>query len=127
MTENKVKQVDEFDNKINKEVINKLIESIYKLINKEIKVGLISEMDFNNMKKDVDEIKEAISKKHEEDFSLSYIESKKVPALLGISSKTWQTYRDKGIIPFIQFGSKIWVKRIDLDAFLNQYYIKKSA
>lgn len=93
----------------------------------EIKVSLITEVDLNNFKKDLEEIKEALNRKHEEDFSLSYIESKKVPALLGISSKTWQTYRDKGIIPFIQFGSKIWVKRIDLDAFLNQYYIKKSA
>lgn len=76
---------------------------------------------------DLNEIKEAIQSKKEEDLSSSFIESKKIPKLLGISLKTWQTYRDKGQIPFIQFGSKIWVKRSDLEAFMNSHYVKASA
>jgi excisionase family DNA binding protein len=76
---------------------------------------------------DLNEIKEAIQSRKEEDLSSSFIESKKIPKLLGISLKTWQTYRDKGQIPFIQFGSKIWVKRADLEAFMNSHYVKASA
>jgi excisionase family DNA binding protein len=76
---------------------------------------------------DLNEIKEAIQSKKEEDLSSSFIESKRIPKLLGISLKTWQTYRDKGQIPFIQFGSKIWVKRSDLEAFMNSHYVKASA
>ena len=76
---------------------------------------------------DLNEIKEAIQSRKEEDLSSSFIESKRIPKLLGISLKTWQTYRDKGQIPFIQFGSKIWVKRADLEAFMNSHYVKASA
>jgi excisionase family DNA binding protein len=76
---------------------------------------------------DLNEIKEAIQSRKEEDLSSSFIESKRIPKLLGISLKTWQTYRDKGQIPFIQFGSKIWVKRSDLEAFMNSHYVKASA
>lgn len=73
------------------------------------------------------EIKDSLVKRDEEEFSSSIIESKKIPKLLGISPKTWQTYRDKGVIPFIQLGAKIWVKRIDIETFLNNHYIKKTA
>jgi hypothetical protein len=73
------------------------------------------------------EIKDSLVKRDEEEFSSSIIESKKIPKLLGISPKTWQTYRDKGVIPFIQLGAKIWVKRIDIENFLNNHYINKTA
>jgi lipopolysaccharide biosynthesis protein len=61
-----------------------------------------------------------INKTAENDLKESFIESKKIPELLGISPKTWQTYRDDGIIPFIQVGAKIWVKRIDIEAFFEK-------
>jgi hypothetical protein len=93
----------------------------------EMKIIMIPEVELINWRNELKEMKESLSKKNEGDFASSYIESKRIPHLLGISAKTWQTYRDKGYIPFIQFGSKIWVKRVDLDAFLNQHYIKKSA
>ena len=73
------------------------------------------------------EIKDSLVKRDEEEFSSSIIESKKIPKLLGISPKTWQNYRDKGVIPFIQLGAKIWVKRIDIENFLNNHYINKTA
>jgi hypothetical protein len=73
------------------------------------------------------EIKDSLVKRDEEEFSSSIIESKKIPKLLGISPKTWQNYRDKGVIPFIQLGAKIWVKRSDIETFLNSHYIKKGA
>jgi lipopolysaccharide biosynthesis protein len=73
------------------------------------------------------EIKDSLVKRDEEEFSSSIIESKKIPKLLGISPKTWQNYRDKGVIPFIQLGAKIWVKRSDIENFLNNHYINKTA
>lgn len=52
-----------------------------------------------------------------------WIESKNVPGILSISQKTWQTYRDKRIIPFSQIGQKIYVKRSDLEQFMTDHYI----
>lgn len=84
---------------------------------------VIKTEDLQKILQTLEEIKEAQSKHAKEDFSSSYIPSKEVPKLLDISQKTWQTYRDKKIVPFIQLGSKIWVKRSDLEAFLNRHYI----
>jgi len=58
-------------------------------------------------------------KKNVED-EFQWIESTKVPALLGISRKTWQTYRDKRIIPYSQYGSKIHVRLSDLNEFMER-------
>lgn len=90
-----------------------------------LKFNVLSEAELNYIKQKLETIEQALSTKSEEDISSSYIESKKIPKLLGISLKTWQTYRDKGVIPFVQLGSKIWVKRADLEAFMNKHYIKK--
>ena len=54
-----------------------------------------------------------------------WITSKDVPTYLGISRRTWQNYRDKKLIPFSQVGRKIWVKRSDLDAFIESACIGK--
>jgi len=62
-----------------------------------------------------------INKTAENDIKESFIESKKIPDILGISLKTWQTYRDNGVIPFIQVGAKIWVKKIDLENFFDKH------
>jgi len=92
------------------------------MLEAKVMLVVLSEERLNQFERRLDEI---ASNRTEEDFSKSYIESKSVPKLLGISLKTWQTYRDRGAIPFIQFGSKIWVKRVDLDAFLERHYVNK--
>lgn len=90
-------------------------------------ITVIQKEELEKLTSAIFEIKESLRKKNEEDLSTSYIESKNIPKLLGISQKTWQTYRDKGVIPFIQFGSKIWVKRSDIEAFLSKHYISKNS
>lgn len=52
-----------------------------------------------------------------------WVESVEARKMLGISPKTWQTYRDKRIIPFIQFGRKIMVRKSDIEAFMQKHYI----
>jgi excisionase family DNA binding protein len=44
--------------------------------------------------------------------------------LMNISKRTAQSWRDKGAIPFVQIGAKIYYKASDVDAFLNQHYIQ---
>lgn len=49
--------------------------------------------------------------------------SKRVMEILHISSRTWQTYRDKKVIPFVQRGRKIYVRRKDLDDYIESKII----
>ena len=75
------------------------------------------------MESDLDELKELMRVKNDDEINSKWIESSKVPKILGISRKTWQTYRDKRLIPFSQIGSKIYVKQIDLEKFMTDHYI----
>lgn len=68
-------------------------------------------------------VENLLQKKSEEEVSNQWIESTQVRKFLGISAKTWQTYRDERRIPFSQFGRKIYVKKADLEAFMGQHYI----
>ncbi len=76
------------------------------------------------LQKDVTEIKSMLKSKPQEQFRATWIESKNVPGLLGISAKTWQNWRDKRVIPFSQFGAKIYVKLEDLNQLLESNKIK---
>ena len=81
---------------------------------------------WQGVKEDLQEVKELLIKKNTEDAGNEWIESVKARQMLGVSPKTWQTYRDRRIIPFAQIGRKILVKKADLDAFMDAHYISPS-
>lgn len=72
----------------------------------------------------LNEVKELIKAKAQEEVDGQWLESNKARKMLGVSPKTWQTYRDTRVIPFSQFGRKIYVKRGDIEAFLQSHTIK---
>lgn len=83
-----------------------------------------SELSFIKTKLEI--LEEKLTQKETESISKQFIDSKQVPKLLKVSPRTWQNYRDKGEIPFIQFGQKVWVKWKDLEAFMDKHYINKN-
>lgn len=54
-----------------------------------------------------------------------WLSSEEARKILGVSPKTWQNYRDRGIIPFSQTGRKIYVLRSDLDNYLKSHRISR--
>lgn len=72
---------------------------------------------------EVRELKNILQDKQEEEVNNQWVESVTARKMLGVSPKTWQTYRDERRIPFSQFGRKIYVKRADLEAFMESHYI----
>lgn len=77
----------------------------------------------SNMSEMMSMIKTLQESKTEAEIRNDWIESVQVPKLLGISQKTWQTYRDKRLISYTQIGSKIYVKRSDLNEFMESHTI----
>lgn len=69
----------------------------------------------------IEELKAMIADKHQADANSQWIESAEARKLLGVSQKTWQTYRDNRTIPFSQFGRKIYVRRSDIEAHLQSH------
>ena len=80
---------------------------------------LITIEELSILQNDVSEIKNLLKSKPEDLFKSTWIESKNVPNLLGISAKTWANWRSQRVIPFSQFGAKIYVKMDELNKLLE--------
>lgn len=87
---------------------------------------VLPKSEWQGVKEDLQEVKELLIKKKTEEVGNEWIESIEARKMLGVSPKTWQTYRDRRIIPFAQIGRKILVKKADLDAFMQDHYISSS-
>ncbi len=87
-------------------------------------VVVLPESEWVSIKDLLKEVKDTLQTKSEEETNSQWIESTEARKMLGVSAKTWQDYRDKRLIPFSQFGRKIYVRRADIEAFLQQHYIK---
>lgn len=88
-----------------------------------LNLAVVPQEFLKQMESDINELKKLMRTKNEEEINSQWIESTKVPKILGISRKTWQSYRDRRLIPFSQVGSKIYLKREDLNAFMLNHYI----
>lgn len=84
---------------------------------------VIPQAIWENISRTLSNVENLLQKKSEEEVSNQWIESTQVRKILGISAKTWQTYRDERRIPFSQFGRKIYVKQSDLESFMQEHYV----
>lgn len=91
-----------------------------------IAMVILPQSAWEGVQTDIQDLKELLTKKNTEEVKNEWIESAKARKMLGVSPKTWQTYRDRRIIPFAQIGRKILVKKSDLDAFMDAHYISPS-
>ena len=84
---------------------------------------MLPQTEWEGVKSDLQELKELVRAKSDEELNSQWIESTQARQLLGVSQKTWQGYRDRRIIPFTQVGRKIYVRRADLNKFMQDHYI----
>jgi len=89
-----------------------------------LQMAVVPQNFLNKMEAKLEKLETILRDKSETEINSMWIESVKIPKLLGISQKTWQTYRDKRIIAFSQIGSKIYVKRADLEKFMQSHCIE---
>lgn len=79
---------------------------------------------FQEIKKNLNDIKAELSKSKIKNIEETWLSSKQVQKILGVSQKTWQTYRNKNLIQFSQIGQKIYVKTSWLNEFMERNSIK---
>lgn len=84
---------------------------------------MVPEEEWRNLHDTLEQIVDLITRRNADDSNSEWIDSDEARKLLGLSPKTWQTYRDQRLIPFSQIGRKIYVNRADLDAFLRKHRI----
>ena len=84
---------------------------------------LLPQSAWEGLNRKIDELATLVVNRNHSDKMGEWIESGEARRMLGVSQKTWQTYRDNRIIPFSQFGRKIYVRKADLEAFMQAHYI----
>jgi ABC-type hemin transport system substrate-binding protein len=84
---------------------------------------LLPQTEWEGLKQEIKELAKVVMSKKKEEALDEWVESGVARKMLGVSQKTWQTYRDNRVIPFSQFGRKIYVKKADLEAFMQSHYI----
>ena len=84
---------------------------------------VLPQSELESLKGEIHEIKALFLSSKEEAFRNRWVESEDARKQLGICQRTWQAMRDNRIIPFSQFGRKIYVKQADIDAFLESKLI----
>jgi len=78
----------------------------------------------NQIEKLSNEIKE-MKKTHIQILSEEWMDGAQVQTTLDISSRTLQTLRNNGQLPFSQINRKIYFKTADVEALLEYYYNNK--
>lgn len=84
---------------------------------------LLPQTAWEEVSRKLEELAKLVTNRNQSDMMNEWIESGEARKMLGVSQKTWQTYRDNRIIPFSQFGRKIYVRKADLEAFMQSHYI----
>ena len=54
------------------------------------------------------------------------IENSRFIELMGISTKTAQTWRDQGVVSYTKVQGKIFYRKSDIVELLNKYHVKSS-
>ena len=62
--------------------------------------------------------------KQNDPLNANWLNSKESAKALGITTRTLQTYRDQGRIPFSQFGREVRYRADDIQQFLMDHYVK---
>lgn len=88
-----------------------------------LNMAVVPQVWLDTLLEKLQNLESVLTEKKASDFGDEWLESSKAREMLGVSQKTWQTYRDERRIPFAQFGRKIYVKRQDLEDFMNAHYI----
>ena len=88
-------------------------------------VVLVPQSVLDELIQEVKAVKEICMNRFQENKNgEEWLSSEEVKSILGVSAKTWQKYRNERRIPFSQFGRKIYVRKTDLENFMENHKIK---
>jgi excisionase family DNA binding protein len=90
-----------------------------------MEILVIPKEKFEFIESSLSEIKDLLQVKQPLSKSESWISKPEACRRLNVCSKTLDSYLKKGVIPFTQYKSKIYIKSEDIDNHLEKYYVIK--
>lgn len=88
-----------------------------------VSMVVLPQSEWEAIKAKLQEVATLIVSRNTDEANSEWIESSEARKKLGVSQTTWQNFRDERKIPFSQFGRKIYVKKADLQTFMEKHYI----
>jgi excisionase family DNA binding protein len=88
------------------------------------KFTVIPTEELEKLKASIEEIRGLLLQKQTNEALAHYIPSEKARQILNISRKTWFNLRQAKKISYIKVGKAIYIKREDLDLYMNAHYVK---
>ena len=86
-------------------------------------VKIIPNEEFKQLVNIIEELDKKIDKLNKQNpLEDSWLDIQEVCAILKISKRTLQSYRDNGILSFSQHGTKIYFKASDIQKYLEDNY-----
>lgn len=88
-----------------------------------MEVKLMTDEDLRNLINKIDNLEKKIDNlSNKPKLDEIWLDNQEEMELLKIRPRTLQNYRDKGVIPFSQMGSKIYYKACDIQKHLDNHY-----
>ncbi len=88
-------------------------------------IKLIPDEEFELIKTQILEIKYLVQQLRVDNVASQRYTKSEARQILKVCPKTMDNYLNKGVLPFSQYKSKIYIKAADIEAFFQRYYVKK--
>lgn len=82
---------------------------------------IITQQNYDELISRLDKIQSEVSNKQKSTVD-TFVDTQEFIQIMNISKRLAQEWRDKGIIPFSQIGSKIYYRMSDIQALLDKHY-----
>ena len=91
-----------------------------------MELPIVTKQDLEMAKSEIiDQVRLSLQEVFLESRRDEYLTSEEVCKVLDICPRQFQKYRDERQIAFTQYGRKIFVRRSDLDVFMEKHRIKR--
>jgi len=88
-----------------------------------VQMVMMPQSEIDALKKGQEEIKALVLNFNLQALRNQWVESEVARKQVGVCSRTWQAMRDKRVIPFSQYGRKIYFRQGDIDDFMESNLI----
>lgn len=85
-----------------------------------MEIKIIDGRTFDRLRQCVNDLLEKSREFSSPQLQKEWLDNQEVCLLLGISLRTLQSYRDKGLVPYSQIGHKCYYKATDIEQFLEE-------
>lgn len=84
---------------------------------------VLPQEEWQGIKEILHKVEDKLEAKAEDELNGQWLESSVARKMVGVSPRKWQAMRDERVIPFSQYGRKIYYRRADIQTFMEQHYI----